>query len=207
MNIIFSPQVIAALVGALSGAFLVWLKNYLDAKTALRHSKVEEKSPDKIVTALEFNNQIQERLEGLRTTFKADRISIYRFHNGGHYYPNTDMQKFSMVYEKVSSGIATLTHTHQNFLVSAFHWYLNQVIKKNAFKYPDINNIEDFTLRDFFTGMGIKSVYVFPLFSLNGNALGIISVHYIKDATELSSIELDELESEVSIFSGYLDHK
>lgn len=199
---LFATEVLVAIIGSLSAGGLLWLRHFLEQSAKKKES---EKPKDSVLAAIEHNDQIDIKLEFLREALLADRIAIYRFHNGGYYYPHTAMQKFSMVYERVSPGIASLIHSHQNFLVSAFHWFLNRAVKEKNFYYPNIEDIEEYALKDFLRQYGVLSMYAFPIKSLNGNKLGVFCIQYIKDEQTLTEDQLEQINAEVNIFAGYLE--
>lgn len=209
---LLKSEVIVSVVSGFFGAFCLWLKYVLEKKNnekvkdiEIKKAKELSQKTDKVILAIEFDKMILDRLDFLLGVLGADRIAIYRFHNGGYYYPKTDMQKFSMVYERLSPGIAPLINYHQNFLVSAFHWYLNKIIKQYGFKYNDVSQIEDFTMKTFLSDLGVKSVFVFPIFSLNNQALGFCTVHFIKNKETFNNEGLELIENEIKVFSGYLE--
>ncbi len=197
----FAGEVLASLITGIF-ALILYFVNYL---VQIQRAKNLKKKKDTVLDTLEHNERIDIKLEELRLEYDADRICIYRFHNGGHYYPNTDMQKFSVAYEKVSPGVSSLIMLHQNLLVSAFHWQLSKTIKDKGFFYKDVELIEDYSTKDFLSNNGIRSIYNFPIFSLTGKAIAFVTVQYVKDKKNLTGNILDDLESTLNSLTGYLE--
>ena len=74
-----SPEIIVAFItGVLGPISIMFVKNYLDKK---------KKKPDLVQETLKVSELITSRIEHIREEFKADRVWITQFHNGGNSYP------------------------------------------------------------------------------------------------------------------------
>jgi hypothetical protein len=85
-----NPVIIASVIAGILGPVLtLFIKNYFDNK---------QNKPDIVAEALETSTKIMVKLDAIKEEFKADRIWITQFHNGGNFYPTgKSMAKFSVI--------------------------------------------------------------------------------------------------------------
>ena len=73
------------------------------------------------------------KLDYIKDEFKADRVWLAQFHNGGHFYPTgKSIAKFSMVYEIVESTTKSIQSNFQNIPVSLFSKPINHLLEKES---------------------------------------------------------------------------
>jgi poly(3-hydroxybutyrate) depolymerase len=77
----------------------------------LKH-KLEKKSvPDMVTDALKVSELVTNKIDDIREDYKADRVWVTQFHNGGHFYPTgKSITKFSVIYETVDMGVSSIQH-------------------------------------------------------------------------------------------------
>jgi capsular polysaccharide biosynthesis protein len=73
-----SPIIVAFLTGVAGPILIMLVKNYLDKK---------KKPADMVEKALEVSKLVTDKIDHIKDEFKADRVWIAQFHNGGHFYP------------------------------------------------------------------------------------------------------------------------
>ena len=74
-----SPVIIASVIAGILGPMLtLFIKNHFDNK---------QNKPDIVAEALETSTKVMVKLDAIKEEFKADRIWITQFHNGGNFYP------------------------------------------------------------------------------------------------------------------------
>ena len=184
---------IIGVVGTLSA---IWLKHYLERR------KQQDCIIDKTV---QEDTEIITRLDELKDEIKADRISIFSFHNGGEYYSGKSMQKLSCSYEVVQPGVARTQLAMQNIPVSACLATLKQLMENKEFHCYDVDaNYPESACKYQLVENGVKSTYQYAIFDLNKKAIGILRADYVLDQEELSDLGHDALKYLAIKLPGYL---
>jgi len=164
-------------------------------------------STDKLVQELQTSIIIDNKLDTLKEEFKADRIWITQFHNGGHYYPTgKSIQKFSIFYEVVEPGVDSIKMMFQNIPVSLFSRSTNELLEKEYIAIPDFKDekVATYGLKYTADETGCKSAYIFGIFDINNRMIGTLGVEYVKRKKLLESSDIQILEIEAAQIGGVL---
>jgi hypothetical protein len=172
-------------------------------------SVVDRKKKDTLLDAIESNQMINDKLDQIKKEIHSDRIWLIQFHNGAHFYPTgKSIQKFSMVYEIVSSGVIPCQTQFQNIPVSLFSKSIHTLYKGNTIAIPDTaiadKQFEGFT--SVIHGASVKSTYMFPLYNIKSEFIGIVGVDYVSKKRELKEKELNDIDLELSTIGGVLNN-
>lgn len=154
---------------ALIGAGLY--KNIVDKKKQKEHK-------GKLIQQIQKDELIHFALRELRRLYNADRIYIIQYHNGGNFYTNSPMQKFSMTYERCSDGLERLSERFQGILVSHFNWYIRKMISSQMFYY-DVNSIEDISTRAYLSSYGVQSHISCPIYDKDKHIIGHLGMDWV----------------------------
>ena len=91
MSLFTLQHIISFVSGVVVPIIVVFINKKLEAKKLI--------ATDKLAQELQTSVIISNKLDALKDEFKADRVWVMQFHNGGHYYPTgKSIQKFSMFY-------------------------------------------------------------------------------------------------------------
>jgi hypothetical protein len=170
---------------------------------------ISPKKKDALSEAIEVNTIITEKLETVRLEASADRIWLLQFHNGGHFYPTgKSIQKFSMVYELSCTDSIPCQTQFQNIPVSLFSKQINNLHKGHIAVVPDteIDEMQYHGITSVISSLGIKSTYVFPIYNIKNDFVGIVGVDYDKEKRNLDSVEINDLALEISTIGGVLNN-
>lgn len=176
----------------------------------LINKKLEAKkliSTDKLIQELQTSVIIDNKLDTLKEEFKADRIWITQFHNGGHYYPTgKSIQKFSIFYEVVEPGVDSIKMMFQNIPVSLFSRSTNELLEKDYIAIPDFKDekVATYGLKYTADETGCKSTYIFGIFDINNRMIGTLGIEYVKRKKLLESSDIQILEIEAAQIGGVL---
>ena len=150
------------------------------------------------------NANVYAALDYTMAELSSDRAHVFEFHNGDTYYSGGSQQKFSSTYEVVREGISSECVRLQNLRVSNFNILVKDVINDDIFVCPSVSEIRSGTEKEHLKGQGVKSVYSFPIKTLTGKVVGILSVDYVSNAKKLSDSELRFLKNQSIIIGGYV---
>jgi hypothetical protein len=162
---------------------------------------------DLIKESLETNVLVENKIDSIKEKYKADRVWIAQFHNGGHFYPTgKSIQKFSMFYETVSLGTNSVKMNFQNIPVSLFSRSINELSEHDEIIIPDFENktIETYGLQYIADGNECKSTYLFAIRTIEGRFIGIACIDYVHDKVKLNEDEISHLSLEVTTIGGVL---
>jgi len=190
--------IIAFMTGILGPILLVIVKYFLEKK------KVK---PDMIKDTLKVSELVVDKLEEIREKYKADRVWITQFHNGGHFYPTgKSIAKFSMIYETVDYSVSSIQQNFQNIPVNLFSKSINQLLEYDLIVIPDFKDVKTATygLKYIAETTECKSEYLFAIKTIDDKFIGTIGLDYTKKKVKLEDTSINELERYASSLGGVL---
>jgi hypothetical protein len=190
--------VIAFITGVIGPILVIYIKSRLDNA---------KPKPDIVLDALKVGEQITNKIETIREDFKADRVWIIQFHNGGHFYPTgKSIAKFSMLYETVSIGANSIQTSFQNIPVNLFSKSINHLLENDAIEIPDFKDdkIATYGLKYVAEESGCKSGYLFSIKNIDDKFIGIMGIDYTKKKSKLDVEDCSQLRIHANIIGGAL---
>jgi len=190
--------IVAFLTGILGPIVLVLLKTYLDK----RKSK-----PDMIKETLKVSELVTHSIDEIREEFKADRVWITQFHNGGNFYPTgKSIAKFSVIYETVNVNVTSIQTNFRNIPVNLFSKSINELLDNNKIIIPDYKDesIATFGLKYVAETTDCKSGYLFAIKTIDDKFIGTLGLDYTKQKLNLSQQSINEIEKHASALGGVL---
>ena len=194
----FTAITIAFITGVIGPILIIIIKNRLD------RAKVK---PDMVADALRIGELVSSRIDHIREDFKADRVWISQFHNGGHFYPTgKSIAKFSVIYETVSSNTASIQSNFQNIPVNLFTKSMNQLLESDIIEIPDYKDesIATYGLKYIAEESNCKSGYLFAIKTLDDKFIGVLGIDYTKRKTSLDIESINHLAIHSSSLGGAL---
>jgi hypothetical protein len=194
-----SPEIIVAFItGVLGPISIIFVKNYFDKK---------KKKPDLVQETLKVSELITSRIEHIREEFKADRVWITQFHNGGNFYPTgKSMAKFSIMYETVGIGVNSIQSNFNNIPVNLFSKSINQLLENDVIEIPDFKDetVSTFGLKYIAEESNCKSGYLFAIKSIDDKFIGTLGIDYTKRKTKLDMESINHLQVHATALGGVL---
>ena len=178
----------------------VMFQNDTAAKKAAADAEVAEMEAKRarMKQILALNDKVMASLRAALVEFKASRVYVFCYHNGGKNLMGFDFAKTSCTHEVVALGVKPQQTLLQNMPVT-FVWAFVKAINagigvicpsiEECFRDTDSSTYE--TLRV----QGIKSVYCFGLYSDDNTPIGFFGVDYVEKETTLTSSEIDHLKA------------
>ena len=178
-NIIALITGVSALIVALSG----FIKNLVDAKNLI---------PKKVKTQSNINMEIIRLLEEMKEVFKADRVQIYDFHNGGHYANGRSALKCSCTFEVVRATVKGHFSNLQGIHLQMIPHFIHELLNKDTIIVKDIEELRDTmpATYNFKKNQEVGSFYDVTLKNSKDEPIGFIGIQYV----EKDSIYVDESE-------------
>ena len=167
-NVIAILTSITALIVAIS----TLIKNMIEAKKNLIPYKVKSQSS--------INMNIIKLMEEAKEYFRADRIQVYDYHNGGHFANGRSALKVSCTYEVVRNGIKSCQQELQGIPLTFIAQFNDRLLKEETMYIKDVEEIKDsmpFTYQ-IKNNQGIKSFYDIILNNKNGDPIGFLAIQY-----------------------------
>ena len=194
-----SPVIIASVIAGILGPMLtLFIKNYFDNK---------QNKPDIVAEALETSTKVMVKLDTIKEEFKADRIWITQFHNGGNFYPTgKSMAKFSVIYETVNIGVGSIQNLFQNIQVNLFSKSINELLENDSIQIADYKDetIATFGLKYIADDTGCKSGYLFTIKTIDNKFIGVLGLDYTKKKVKLTEENINELLNYATAIGGVL---
>lgn len=194
-----SEVMIAFITGVLGPVLLLVVKNIIERKKL--------KKPDMVLDALKLGKLVESKMEDIKDEFKADRVWITQFHNGGHFYPTgKSIAKFSVMYETVTTGVSSIQHNFQNIPVNLFSKSMNQLSSHDIIAIPDYKDdtVATYGLKYIAQDTGCKSGYIFAIKTIDDKFIGVLGLDYTKRKTKLDDDNINHLMVHSSSFGGVL---
>ena len=194
-----NPVIVASVIAGILGPMLtLFIKNYFNNK---------QNKPDIVAEALETSTKVMVKLDAIKEEFKADRIWITQFHNGGNFYPTgKSMAKFSVIYETVNIGVGSIQNLFQNIQVNLFSKSINELLKNDSIQIADYKDetIATFGLKYIADDTGCKSGYLFTIKTIDNKFIGILGLDYTKKKAKLTEENINELLNYATAIGGVL---
>jgi len=194
----FTAITIAFITGVIGPILIIIIKNRLD------RAKVK---PDMVADALRIGELVSSRIDHIREDFKADRVWISQFHNGGHFYPTgKSIAKFSVIYETVSANTASIQSNFQNIPVNLFTKSMNRLLESDIIEIPDYKDesIATYGLKYIAEESNCKSGYLFAIKTIDDKFIGVLGIDYTKRKTRLDIESINHLAIHSSSLGGAL---
>ena len=198
----FTSISIAFITGVLGPILILVIKNRLDKKA----------KPDIITNALKLGELVTARIDDIREDFRADRVWVTQFHNGGHFYPTgMSIAKFSVIYETVSPNTASIQNNFQNIPVNLFTKSMNRLLEHDVIEISDYKDdtIATYGLKYVAEESSCKSGYLFAIKTIDDKFIGVLGLDFTKRKHKLDQSDLNKLSVHASSIGGVLmnDHK
>lgn len=194
----FTAIAIAFITGVLGPVLILIIKNRLD--------KAKPK-PDMVTDALKIGELVTARIDHIREEFKADRVWVTQFHNGGHFYPTgKSIAKFSVIYETVSPNTTSIQSNFQNIPVNLFTKSMNQLLASDIIEISDYKDetIATYGLKYVAEESNCKSGYLFAIKTIDDKFIGVLGLDYTKRKTKLDIESINHLAIHASSLGGAL---
>jgi hypothetical protein len=166
-----------------------------------------KKKPDMVMDTLRVSELINQKIDHIKDEFKADRVWISQFHNGGNFYPTgRSMAKFSIMYESVSPNAISVQSNFKNIPVNLFSRSINELLHNDVIEIADFKDetIATHGLKYVAEETGCKSAYLFAIKSLEDKFIGILAIDYTKRKTTLDMDSINHLQNHASSIGGVL---
>ena len=193
-----SGIIIAFITGVLGPIILVYLKSKLERK---------KEKPDMVRETLRVSELITSKIEHIKDEFDADRVWITQFHNGGNFYPTgKSMAKFSIMYETVHPGVASVQSNFHNIPVNLFSRSITQLLNNDIIEIPDFKDetVSTYGLKYIAEDTGCKSEYLFAIKTIDDKFIGSLGVEYTKRKKRLDIESINHLQIHASSLGGVL---
>lgn len=190
--------IVAFLTGIIGPIILVLIKNYLDKKKT---------KPDMVKETLRVSELVTDRIDDILHEYKADRVWVTQFHNGGNFYPTgKSMAKFSVIYESVNTNVMSIQTNFRNIPVNLFSKSINELLESNKIIIPDYKDetISTYGLKYIAETTDCKSGYLFAIKSIDDKFIGTLGLDYTKQKMNLSQQSINEIEKHSSVLGGVL---
>lgn len=190
--------IVAFITGVLGPLSLMYIKFILDKR---------KKKPDMVMDTLRVSELINHRIDHIKDEFKADRVWISQFHNGGNFYPTgKSMAKFSIMYETVGPNTISVQSSFKNIPVQLFSKSINELYNNNIIEIADFKDetIATFGLKYIAEESGCKSAYLFAIKTIDDRFIGVMAVDFTKKKTKLDMESINHLQVHASSIGGVL---
>jgi len=190
--------VVAFLTGIIGPIILLLLKFYLNRNKT---------KPDMVKETLRVSELITNSIEEIREEFRADRVWITQFHNGGNFYPTgKSMAKFSIIYETVNVNVSSIQTNFRNIPVNLFSKSINELLENNTIVIPDYKDetVVTYGLKYIAETTDCKSGYLFAIKTIDDKFIGTLGIDYTKQTMNLSQQSINEIEKHASLLGGVL---
>ena len=194
----FATVVVAFITGVIGPIAILYIKHKLDSR---------KKKPDMVKDTLRVSELVNQKIDHIKEEFKADRVWISQFHNGGNFYPTgKSIAKFSIMYEVVNQNTSSVQTNFKNIPVNLFSRSINQLLLNDVIQVEDFKDeaISTYGLKYIAEECGCKSAYLFAIKTIEDKFIGVLSVEYTKKKTKLDMESINHLQVHASSIGGVL---
>jgi len=148
--------------------------------------------------------KVQTLIFNLLNTFKADRIMIYEYHNGGKTLTGVNFIKCTCTYDATELGIPSKKIEYSNLPISTHYLWNKILLEKKPVIISDVNNEKDVVIKQILKADKIKSYYNFLLLDYDTKPIGFMTVEYLNKKYILSEEEMNYLSKQAIIIAGLI---
>ena len=191
----------AFLTGVVGPVLYLLISKYLQ--------KEKERKRDKVKENISSVSLISDELEEIREEYKADRVWIAQFHNGGNFYPTgKSIQKFSIFYEVTKAGVSSVSHTFNNIPCSLYPKAFEHMMEGQGIFIPNFSDpkVATFGLKGAAESVGTKSSFLVPLFTLDNKYIGNIGIDFVGRKRKLTKDDWEHFQIKAGRIAGYLSN-
>jgi hypothetical protein len=171
--------------------------------------KEKDKKRDRVKENIVSVSLISDELEQIREEYKADRVWIAQFHNGGNFYPTgKSIQKFSIFYEVTKAGVSSVSHTFNNIPCSLYPKAFEHMMEGQGIFIPNFSDpkIATYGLKGAAESVGTKSSFLVPLFTLDDKYIGNIGIDFVGRKRKLTKDDWEHFQIKAGRIAGYLSN-
>lgn len=175
-------------ITALIVAISTLIKNMIEAK---KNNLI----PHRVKSQSSINMNIINLMEDAKERFRADRIQVYDYHNGGHFANGRSALKVSCTYEVVRSGIRSCQQELQGIPLTFIAKFNDMLLNNNTLYIKDLETIKEtmpFTYQ-IKHNQQIKSFYDIILNNKQGEPIGFLGVQYNNNDIVISEEDKKEI--------------
>lgn len=159
-----------------------------------RRASTEEKEKDKteLLSQIRSTQKISKFLRSILDEFEADRISIFRYHNGGRDLIGIPFTRVTNTHEEARLGVSPQIQNFQGLPVSVFSYLNNFIMQKRFVPIENVKDISDMdhTTYSMLLSQDIKSMYVVGLFAMDHvTPIGFIALDFVRHTRALDKDE------------------
>ena len=147
---------------------------------------------------LELNDKVMARLRATLAEFKASRVYVFCYHNGGKNLMGFDFAKTSCTHEVVALGVRPQQRTLQNLPVTFVWAFVKSILAGVGVICPSIElcfKDSDSSTYETLRVQNIKSVYCFGLYGDDDAPIGFFGVDYVEEEVALTAHEIERLKA------------
>lgn len=194
----FVTIAVSFITGVLGPVLIIYIRDFLEKR------KVK---PDMVMDTLRVSELINQKIDHIKDEFKADRVWISQFHNGGNFYPTgKSMAKFSIMYETVGASTQSVQSNFKNIPVQLFSRAINELYQNDIIQISDFKDetIATFGLKYIAEECGSKSSYLFAIKTIEGRFIGVLAIDFTRRKTNLDMESINHLQVHASSIGGVL---
>jgi hypothetical protein len=142
----------------------------------------KKKSKFNITTIVDCDYKIDVILWEILQLCKADRVFIWRFHNGGHYANGVPMEKLSMTNEVFQSpSNSSIIGQFQQRLISEFGAVIQPLVFQGVYEKTDIVNLKDQVLKSVCEKVASKTLSLFLVRDARNKPIACLTICWSSD--------------------------
>lgn len=194
----FVTIAVSFITGVLGPVLIIYIRDFLEKR------KVK---PDMVMDTLRVSELINQKIDHIKDEFKADRVWISQFHNGGNFYPTgKSMAKFSIMYETVGASTQSVQSNFKNIPVQLFSRAINELYQNDIIQISDFKDetIATFGLKYIAEECRSKSSYLFAIKTIEGRFIGVLAIDFTRRKTNLDMESINHLQVHASSIGGVL---
>jgi GAF domain-containing protein len=145
---------------------------------------------DLVLATVNRDLEIEQYLEALKDKLKCQRIIVWRFHNGTYFYPGNSAQKMTATHEVVEPGVIPNIQNpaFKDVPLSIVNWWVKETLA-GKLRFGDTSEVPHLPTLAYYERAKIESVVTVPLM-FQGKPIGIVSVEWVGEKADLSSVEI-----------------
>lgn len=131
---------------------------------------------DDIASAVKVNKI----LETLLKDIKADRATVFQFHNGEHFYTGNSIDKITATHEYAIKGISREQTRSVGLFAAPYRGIISGMLYNETFSIPDVSSFEDYNSRSFLEDRGALSAHLCVMRDFREKPVAFVLIENVK---------------------------
>lgn len=159
---------------------------------------------DSLSYSIDWHENIAGILHSIKSKLSANRVLLFKAHNGEYHTDKSHYWKLSCRHEVVGLGLATIQDSFQNIPA----YYFQSLLESNTLLISPTASLKDSHLANLLTSKGISQIASYTFLDSKEEVIALLIIDDNENGHESIETELKQIEALLKVFHAptWVDH-